>query len=357
MSIALITGSAGLIGAEACRLFAAEGLDVVGVDNDLRSYFFGPEASTRRSRERLVEELPTYRHHDLDVRDEEGLAALFERYGGEIAVVAHTAAQPSHDWAAKEPLTDFDVNARATLLLLEATRRHSPEAVFLFTSTNKVYGDAVNRLPRVELETRWELDPEHRWAAEGVDESMPLDGSLHSLFGASKVAADVLVQEYGRYFGMRTACFRGGCLTGPGHAGAELHGFLAYLVRCAVEGRTYRVLGYGGKQVRDNIHAHDLVAAFREFFHRPRSGEAYNIGGGRFANCSILEAIALCEELLGRPVRWEYEEENRRGDHVWWISDNGKFRSHYPEWRLTYGIRDTVEEIVEEASRRHGGAG
>ena len=344
MSIAVITGSAGLIGSEACRRFAAEGMAIVGIDNDMRAYFFGNEASTSSTREELEREIPDYSHHSLDIRDYGAVDTLFARLGSSISVVIHTAAQPSHDWAAREPLTDFGVNANGTLHLLEATRRHAPDAVFLFTSTNKVYGDTPNALPLVEQETRYELSTDHPFHA-GIDESMSIDQTKHSLFGASKVAADVLVHEYGRYFGMKTAAFRGGCLTGPSHAGAELHGFLSYLMKCAVTRKPYRVFGYKGKQVRDNIHSHDLVGAFLHFFRKPRSGEVYNIGGGRHSNCSMLEAISLCQEVSGNQIDWSYVEENRIGDHLWWISDVGKFRAHYPEWDYRYDLRSTLEEI------------
>ncbi|MBL9079569.1 MAG: NAD-dependent epimerase/dehydratase family protein [Planctomycetes bacterium] len=347
MAVALITGSAGLIGAETVREFSSRGLDVVGIDNDMRRYFFGDEASTAWSRAELQKQLPKYVHEACDIRSEPDLKRIFTRYGKSIAVIVHTAAQPSHDWAAREPHTDFTINANGTLNLLELTRQHCPDAVFVFTSTNKVYGDTPNRLPLVEEATRWELR-QHAFAEHGIDETMSIDGTMHSLFGASKVAADVLVQEYGRYFGMKTACFRGGCLTGPGHSGTQLHGFLAYLVKCAITGAPYTVFGYGGKQVRDNIHSHDLVAAFWHFFQKPRSGEVYNIGGGRHSNCSMREAIAMCEELTGRPMQWSYNATNRAGDHIWWISDIRKFQAHYPGYRLEYDIRRILAEI-------HGG--
>ena len=345
MAVAIVTGAAGLIGAEAVRQFADKGLDIVGIDNDMRSYFFGPEASTNWSRRRLEQEVPRYTHHDLDIRDIDGLEKLFSRYKKDIKVIIHAAAQPSHDWAAREPFTDFSINANGTLNLLEMTRGHCPEAPFIFISTNKVYGDIPNRLPLVEKETRWEVADDHPFAAHGIDESMSIDNTLHSLFGASKVAADVLVQEYGRYFNMPTVCFRGGCLTGSGHSGAPLHGFLAYLVKCAVNDMPYTVLGYKGKQVRDNIHASDLVDAFWRFFQAPRVAEVYNMGGGRHSNCSILEAIAMCEGLTGRPMRWSYSEENRIGDHIWWISDVRKFNSHYPNWRMEYDLQGILEDI------------
>jgi len=344
MSIALVTGSAGLIGSETCKRFAAEGLDVVGIDNDMRSYFFGKEASTLSSLQNLEKEITGYRHRPIDIRDASAVNSVFTELGSSISVVVHTAAQPSHDWAAKEPLTDFGVNATGTLNLLEAARLYSPGAVFIFTSTNKVYGDTPNHLPLIESETRWEIDPSHPYAV-GIDESMSIDQTKHSIFGASKVAADILVQEYGRYFGMRTACFRGGCLTGPAHAGAELHGFLSYLMKCTVTGKPYRVFGYKGKQVRDNIHSHDLVEAFWHFFQSPRVAEVYNIGGSRHSNCSMLEAISICEELSGKKIDWSYMEDNRIGDHIWWISDVRKFQSHYPDWRYRYDLRGILKEI------------
>lgn len=344
MSIALVTGSAGLIGSETCKRFHSEGLDIAGIDNDMRARFFGAEASTATTRSRLVDALKGYRHYDIDIRDSDAVNSVFGEYGDRIKVIVHTAAQPSHDWAAREPHTDFGVNAVGTLNVLEATRRHCPGAVFIFTSTNKVYGDTPNRLPLVELEDRWEIQKGHPFEA-GIDESMSIDQTKHSLFGASKAAADLLVQEYGRYFGMRTVCFRGGCLTGPAHAGTELHGFLAYLMKCAATGRPYRVFGYKGKQVRDNIHSNDLVSAFWEFFKAPRSGEVYNIGGSRHSCCSMLQAIRLCEEISGRRLDWTYVEENRIGDHIWWISDVRKFQRHYPQWRYQFDLRAILEQI------------
>jgi CDP-paratose 2-epimerase len=354
MSIVLVTGSGGLIGSETCKRFHQAGFDVVGIDNDLRSYFFGPEASTQSTRSQLEAALPRYRHAALDIRDREGVERLVAELGRDLVLVVHTAAQPSHDWAAKEPHTDFGVNAVGTLNLLEATRLHAPEAPFIFTSTNKVYGDTPNRLPLGETATRWEIDAAHPFHEFGIDETMSIDQTKHSLFGASKVAADVLVQEYGRYFGMKTGVFRGGCLTGPSHAGAELHGFLSYLMKCTVTGRPYRVFGYRGKQVRDNIHSHDLVEAFWHFFQAPRAGEVYNIGGSRYSNCSMLEAIELCQEISGKKLDWTYLEDNRIGDHIWWISDVRKFQAHFPAWRYRYGIREILEEIHRACSTTHG---
>lgn len=343
----VITGSAGLIGSEAALYFGDLGLDVVGIDNDMRRNFFGPEASTEWNRRRLEDSLGTrYHHYDVDVRDRDAILAIFTRYADGVELVIHAAAQPSHDWAAREPFTDFDINAVGTLNVLEATRLHAPEAAFIFTSTNKVYGDIPNTLPFVELETRWEIEPQHTYE-DGIREDMPIDDCLHSLFGASKVAADVLVQEYGRYFALPTACFRGGTLTGPHHSAAELHGFLAYVMRCVMTDAPYSVYGYKGKQVRDAIHSRDLIRAFDEFFRRPRIAAVYNIGGGRFSNASVLEAIALSEQIAEKTLRWSYTETNRIGDHIWWITDNGRFESHYPEWKLEYDVRRILEEIYE----------
>jgi CDP-paratose 2-epimerase len=344
MSIAVVTGSAGLIGSEACRRFAREGLEIVGIDNDMRARFFGADASTAPTRLKLQTELRGYTHHEIDIRDTAKIGNLFRDLGPAIRVVVHTAGQPSHDWAARDPQLDFGVNALGTLHLLEAARAHCPEAPFIFTSTNKVYGDTPNTLPFVELEKRWEIAPGHRFEA-GIDETMSIDQTKHSLFGASKVAADVLVQEYGRYFGLRTACFRGGCFTGPAQAGMELHGFLAYLMKCTAAGRPYRVYGYKGKQVRDNLHSHDLAEAFWQFFQAPRSGEVYNIGGGRHSHCSMLEAVDLCEQISGRQLDWTYVDGHRTGDHLWWISDIRKFQSHYPAWKPQHGIREILPEI------------
>ena len=346
MSVAIITGAGGLIGSEAVSHFHDLGWDVVGIDNDMRSRFFGPEASTSWMVERLENRLERYTHVSADVRDADAINKLFARYGEDIGLIIHTAAQPSHDWAAREPMTDFTVNAQGTLVLLEALREHAPEAPFIFTSTNKVYGDTPNRLPLVEKETRWELDPGHEWY-EGIPETMSIDGSTHSLFGVSKAAADLLVQEYGRYFGLKTVSFRGGCLTGPGHSGAELHGFLAYLMKCTVTGRPYKIYGYKGKQVRDNIHSADLVSAFEHVARGPRAGGVYNIGGGRQSNCSMLEAIDACQKVAGRELDWSYTEDNRIGDHIWWIGDLAAFKADHPDWDLRYDVDAILRDIYE----------
>lgn len=351
MKVCVITGAGGLIGAEAARFFAKQGFLVAGIDNNMRQYFFGEEASTAWAIEGLQAAIPNFRHYNADVRDFEAVRRIFSEYGRDIELVIHTAAQPSHDWAAREPLTDFGVNAQGTLNLLQCTREVCPEAVFIFTSTNKVYGDVPNTLPLVELDTRWEIQPGHPYE-HGITESMSIDQCTHSIFGVSKAAADLMVQEYGRYFGMRTACFRGGCLTGPGHSGAELHGFLAYLMKCCTHGRPYQIYGYKGKQVRDNIHSHDLIRAFHAFYQNPRAGEVYNIGGGRDSNCSMMEAIALCEQISGKKMETIYHEENRVGDHIWWIGSLAKFQSHYPEWKITYGIERILREIHEASVER-----
>ena len=347
MSAVLITGSAGLIGSEAAQFYCERGHLVIGLDNDMRRQFFGDQASTASRRDALVRDFPQYTHHNLDIRDRAAVEALFSEYGTDIELVLHAAAQPSHDWAARDPHTDFTVNAHGTLTLLEATRQHCPEAVFVFASTNKVYGDRPNDLPLAECETRWELDPTHPWF-EGIDETMSIDATRHSVFGASKVSADVLVQEYGRYFGMKTTCFRGGCLTGPHHAGAQLHGFLSYLMRCVVEDIPYTVIGYKGKQVRDNIHSHDYVQAVDHVYRAPRVAEVYNVGGGRFCSCSVLEAIAMCEDITGKRLRWSYSDTPRAGDHMWWISSTRRFSEHYPEWVQRFDLRATLEQMVQQ---------
>jgi len=343
----VVTGSAGLIGSEAVRHFAGLGLDVVGIDNDMRRVFFGAEASTAWNVARLTRALGrSYLHLDVDIRDRAALADLFARYGRDIAVVIHTAAQPSHDWALRDPYTDFDVNAVGTLNVLQNVREHCIEAPVIHCSTNKVYGDRPNALPLTELTTRWELHPAHPYA-DGVPEELPIDASLHSVFGASKVAADVMVQEYGRYFGLRTACFRAGTVTGPAHSATELHGFLGYVMRCAMQRMPYTVYGYAGKQVRDAIHSYDLVTAFETFFRQPRSAEVYNLGGGRYSNCSVLEAIELAEKISGSLLEHSYVDTNRVGDHIWWIGSNARFIEHYPDWRLTYDVPAILEEIYD----------
>ncbi len=329
----LVTGSAGLIGSEAVKFFCQKGFAVHGVDNNLRQYFFGADGDTSWVRERLLKEERRYTHHAVDIRDEKSIRALFREYRFDLII--HTAAQPSHDWAAKEPLTDFSINATGTLILLECMREEARDAVFIFTSTNKVYGDIPNTLPLIEKKTRWELPRTHRYW-KGIDETMTIDASTHSIFGVSKTAADLMVQEYGRYFGLQTVAFRGGCLTGPAHSAARLHGFLAYLVKCIRDGIPYTINGYKGKQVRDNIHASDLIAACYAFYQKPRSGEVYNMGGSRYSNTSIIEAIGKIEAITGKKANSVYTDTPRVGDHIWYISDVSKFQSHYPAWCYTY---------------------
>ncbi|MGA1840745.1 MAG: NAD-dependent epimerase/dehydratase family protein [bacterium] len=352
MRVALITGSAGLIGSEAVEFFSKRFDLVVGIDNNMREEFFGPDASILWNKERLEKEIKNYRHYTVDIRNEKDVGGIFAEYTKDIKLVVHTAAQPSHDWAAKDPQKDFTVNANGTLILLEMTRLYAPNAVFIFTSTNKVYGDRPNTLPLVELDTRWEIKQDHPYYENGIDEQMSIDQSKHSLFGASKVAADILAQEYGKYFGMKTGIFRGGCLTGPKHSGTQLHGFLSYLMRCAITGDHYTVFGYKGKQVRDNIHSYDLVNMFWHFYQNPRSGEVYNAGGSRHSCCSMLEAIEICEKITGRKLSWSYTETNRIGDHIWWISDVSKFKKHNPDWEFKYNLEDIMKQIYEGFTAR-----
>jgi CDP-paratose 2-epimerase len=352
MSVAIISGSAGLIGSEAALYFGQLELDIVGIDNDMRRVFFGEEASTAWNVQRLQAALgQRYQHHNLDIRDRAAVLNLFQKYGSAVSLVIHTAAQPSHDWAAKEPFTDFDINAGGTLNFLEATRQFCPEAPFIFTSTNKVYGDTPNRLPLIEQELRYEIDPSHTYV-NGIREDMSLDHCLHSIFGASKVAADIMVQEYGRYFQMPTACFRGGTLTGPNHSAAQLHGFLGYVMRCAMTGTKYTIFGYKGKQVRDAIHSNDLIRAFHAVYKNPRIAEVYNIGGGRFSNVSVLEAIQKCQTISGHEMVYDYTDRNRIGDHIWWIGDNGRFAEHYPDWQMEYNVDRILQEIYEANQER-----
>ena len=352
MKSVVISGSAGLIGSESVKFFCEKNFRVIGIDNDMRKYFFGNDASTKWKLDELKHNYKNFKNYSVDIRDFESLKKIFQEYNSDIKLVIHTAAQPSHDWAAKEPFTDFTINANGTLNLLEATREQCQDATFIFTSTNKVYGDTPNYLPLEELETRWEISKNHNYYKEGIDENMSLDNSKHSIFGASKVAADIMVQEYGKYFGMKTGVFRGGCLTGAGHSGAELHGFLAYLMKCAATGKEYKIFGYKGKQVRDNIHSSDLVNCFYHFHSSPRCGEAYNIGGSRYSNCSMLEAIHKSEEITGNKMKVQYLENNRIGDHIWWISDVSKFKRHYPEWDLTKNIDAILSDIYNNNKSR-----
>ncbi len=344
----LVTGSSGLIGSEVCHAFAASGYTIHGIDNNQRAVFFGPQGDTRWNQRRLLEDIPGFVHHEIDIRDRAGMLALVASVRPDVIV--HTAAQPSHDRAAAIPFDDFDTNAVGTLNLLEAARQACPEAPFIHMSTNKVYGDAPNRIALAEQRTRWDYaDPAY---AHGIAETFSIDQSKHSLFGASKVAADVMVQEYGRYFNLPTCCLRGGCLTGPNHSGVELHGFLSYLVKCNLERREYRVFGYKGKQVRDNIHSVDVAQFMLAFARAPRCGEVYNLGGGKDNSCSILEAFALVEEFSGHPQLYTYMDENRMGDHICYYSDLRKMREHYPAWAITKSLRTTVAEIVDAWGNR-----
>lgn len=346
MKRVLITGSSGLIGSEAVRFFDQRGWEVHGVDNNMRREFFGSDGDTTWNLKRLREVTQRFSHHDLDIRDRRAMLELVRTSRPNLII--HCAAQPSHDLAKDRPFEDFEINAGGTLNLLEAARHHCPEAPFIFMSTNKVYGDAPNEKPLVELPTRWEYANPADY--EGIDENCRVDATLHSLFGASKLAADILVQEYGRYFGMPTVCFRGGCLTGPNHSGAELHGFLAYLARCVKEGRTYRIYGYKGKQVRDNIHSYDVCTAFLAFFERPRQAAVYNLGGGRANSTSVLEAIERFEELIGKTLKVEYVEENRVGDHICYISNLRRLKADYPQWEITRSLDDILEELAGSPS-------
>ncbi len=344
----IVTGSSGLIGSEVVTFFHRQGYFVHGVDNNQRAVFFGPQGDTRWSQQRLESTLRNFRHHELDIRDRRGVADLFKEL--RPAAIVHAASQPSHDRAAAIPFDDFDTNAVGTLNLLEAARQTCPESPFVFMSTNKVYGDRPNTIPLVELETRWDYaDPAY---AEGIAEDFSIDQSKHSLFGASKVAADIMVQEYGRYFGMPTCCLRGGCLTGPNHSGVELHGFLSYLVKCNLEGREYRIFGYKGKQVRDNIHSEDVARFIYAFTLAPRCGETYNLGGGKANSCSIFEAFRLTEAYSGKAQVYTYLDENRIGDHICYYSDLRKMKAHYPGWGITKTLEQTIEEIVRSWQER-----
>ena len=348
MNIALITGAHGLIGSESVAFFSEKMDLIIGIDNDQRAYFFGKDASTLWNKAILENKYKNYKHYNEDIRDYTSLEKIFKEYQKDIKLIIHTAAQPSHDWAAKEPITDFTINANGTLNMLELTRLNCPDAVFIFTSTNKVYGDTPNELPLIELEKRWEIDASHPYFKEGIDETMSIDQSKHSVFGASKVAADVIVQEYGKYFNMKTAVFRGGCLTGPNHSGTQLHGFLSYLMKCSINNIHYTIFGYKGKQVRDNIHALDLVNMFWHFYNAPKTGEVYNAGGSRFSNCSMIEAIENCEQITGNKMNYSYTNDNRSGDHIWYISDVNKFKTHYPNWEYKYTLIDTLSQMFEK---------
>ena len=343
----LITGSTGLIGSAASTFFLNKNTKVIGIDNDLRSYFFGKKSSNRW-KELILKKNKKYKHYYIDIRNKKVLFKIFKKYKGKIKSIIHTAAQPSHDWAAKEPFVDFEVNANGTLNLLEAFRIYSPKSTFVFTSTNKVYGDRPNFLPLNEKKLRFEINNKHSFFKKGINETMSLDQTTHSIFGSSKVAADILVQEYGRYFNLKTAVFRGGCLTGEYHSGAKLHGFLSFLVKSIINKKFYSIFGYKGKQVRDNIHSLDVISAFNEFIKRPKKGGlVYNLGGGRDNSCSILEAIKLIENISGIKSKYKVLKENRIGDHIWWITDNSKFKKDYPNWKIKYSLHKSLEQMIE----------
>lgn len=349
----LVTGSSGLIGSEAVKHFDTEGHEVTGIDNNMRREFFGPAGDTQWNLQRLLNQTKNFKHVALDIRDREGLFSLFK--SSPFDLIIHCAAQPSHDKAREIPLIDFDVNAVGTLNLLEATRQSCPEAVFIQMSTNKVYGDAPNELPLLEGETRYDYANAEDF--NGISEACRIDRSLHSLFGASKLAGDVAAQEYGRYFGLKVGIFRGGCLTGPAHSGVELHGFISFLIQVALNGGTYKIFGYKGKQVRDQIHSYDVIKAFEAFYRNPRPGEVYNIGGGRDNSASVLESIQLIEELIGKKINWTYVEQNRIGDHICYISDLRKLRSHFPDWSITRSLKDICSEIISSQRELNLGKG
>ena len=351
MNIVIITGSGGLIGSEAVEFFSKKFDYVIGIDNDMRSKFFGSNASTSWNVDRLKDKISNYKHCSIDIRDGKSINKIFNKYHKDISLVIHCAAQPSHDWAAKDPIMDFSINANGTLVLLESTKNFAPNATFIYCSTNKVYGDLPNYLPLVENKMRWEIDENHKFYVNGINETMSIDQCKHSVFGASKVAADVMVQEYGKYFNMKTGCFRGGCLTGPNHSGAELHGFLSYLMKCAVTKSNYTIFGYNGKQVRDNIHSFDLVNMFWHFHKNPKHGEVYNVGGSRHSNCSMEEAVKLCEEVSGNKLNINYDNNNRIGDHIWYVSDISKFKKDYPKWNYKFNLLDIIKQIYTSEIR------
>ena len=343
----IITGSTGLIGSSASEYFLSKNIKIIGIDNNLRAYFFG-KIGSNKWKEKKLKENKLYNHINIDIRNKETIFQIFKKYSKKIKAIIHTAAQPSHDWAVKEPFTDFSVNVTGTINLLEAFRKFCPEASFLFTSTNKVYGDTPNFLPLEEKKFRYEIKKNHEYFQNGIDEKMSLDHTTHSLFGASKASADLYVQEYGRYFKLRTACFRAGCLTGENHTGAELHGFLSFLVKTIINEKKYSVFGYKGKQVRDNIHSNDVVRAFHEFIKKPQvGGNVYNLGGGRNNSCSILEAIHLIEKISEKKSNYKILKQNRLGDHIWWISDNSKFKKHFPKWKINISLSQSLEKMIE----------
>ncbi len=345
MKIALITGSCGLVGSESSIFFAQKGFKILGIDNNTRKFFFGKDGDISWIKNRLKKNLKNYSHYHLDIRNYNALKKIFQKHKKNIKVIIHAAAQPSHDWAKNKPFIDFDINAKGTLNLLELTRIYCPKSPFIFMSTNKVYGDNPNFLPLIEKKTRWEISKSHKFSS-GIDETMSIDNCTHSFFGASKSYADLIVQEYGKNVGLMTSCFRAGCITGPNHSGAELHGFLSYLVKACLYKKKYNLIGYKGKQVRDNIHSHDLVSCFWEYYKKPRKGEVYNTGGGRFSNCSIIEALNLVQKITGIKINKKILKQNRVGDHIWYVSSMRKFRKHYPKWKQLYSTKKIINELI-----------
>ena len=345
MKIALITGSCGLVGSESSSFFSKKGFKILGIDNNTRKFFFGKDGDISWVKKKLKKNLNNYNHSNIDIRNYLSLKKIFLKYKKNIKVIIHAAAQPSHDWAKNQPFIDFEINARGTLNLLELTKQYCPKAPFIFMSTNKVYGDNPNFLPLVEKKTRWEIKNNHKYR-DGIDETMSIDNCTHSFFGASKAYSDLIVQEYGKNVGLKTACFRAGCITGPNHSGAKLHGFLSYLVKSSLQNKKYTLIGYKGKQVRDNIHSEDLVSCFWEFYKKPKMGEVYNTGGGRYSNCSIIEALNLVEAITGKKIKKKILKENRVGDHIWYVTSMKKFKKHYPQWKQKYNTKKIIDELI-----------
>jgi CDP-paratose 2-epimerase len=346
MSVALITGSCGLVGSESSLYFSEKGFEIVGIDNNARKSFFGKDGDISWMRSKLKNKLKNYHHYNVDVRNYESLKKIFKKYKNKIKIIIHCAAQPSHDWAKNKALIDFEINARGTLNLLELTKIYCPDSPFIFMSTNKIYGDNPNKLPLIEKNTRWEINNNHKFK-DGIDENMSIDNCTHSFFGTSKAYADLIVQEYGVNVGLKTACFRAGCITGPNHSGAKLHGFLSYLVKSSLKSKKYTLIGYKGKQVRDNIHSSDLVNCFWQFYKKPRYGEVYNTGGGRFSNCSIIEAINILEKYTGYQISKNIIKKNRTGDHIWYVSSMNKFKKHYSSWKQFYSTKKILHELID----------
>ena len=350
MSLALITGSCGLVGSESSIFFSKKGFEVIGIDNNERRFFFGKDGDINWIKTKLKKNIKSYKHFHIDIRNYNSLESIFKKYKKKISVIIHCAAQPSHDWAKSEPFIDFDINAKGTLNLLELTKKYCPQSPFIFMSTNKVYGDNPNFLPLVENKSRWEIKRQHKYF-KGIDEKMSIDNCTHSFFGASKTYADLVVQEYGKNVGLKTTCFRAGCITGPNHSGAKLHGFLSYLVKASLQKKKYTLIGYKGKQVRDNIHSQDLIACFWEFYKKPGYGEIYNAGGGRFSNCSVMEALNIVEKISKIKIKRKILKENRVGDHIWYISNMKKFKKKYPGWKQKYSTKRIIEELINEFSQ------